>query len=244
LLKLIHSEPDHAPNILGCGLALGTEVIMTGLKRVVLLLFLFAFLSPAWASERVIVADFSSDIGNGGNPSGWQLHEKIGKADYKVIQDSGISALRLRSEETSFAFQKALDVNPQLFPVLSWKWKVTKLPDGGDFRRSSADDQAAQIFLAFSNRKTIAYIWDTTAPEGSVDNASAIPFVSIKAIVVRSGPNDAGKWITETRNVWEDYRTLFGDEPPVLAGIRIQINSQHTATSGESFFADLVFQRN
>jgi len=244
LLKLIHTGSDHAPDKLGCGLALGTEVIMTGLKRVLLLLIIFAFLSPVWASERVIVADFSTDLGNGGNPSGWQLHEKTGKADYKVIQDSGVSALRLRSEETSFSLQKAVDINPQLYPVLSWKWKVTKLPGGGDFRRSNADDQAAQIFLAFSNRKTIAYIWDTTAPAGSVDNASGIPFVSVKAIVVRSGSNDAGRWITETRNVWEDYRTLFGDEPPVLAGIRIQINSQHTATSGESFFADLVFQRN
>jgi len=244
LLKLIHTEPDHAPCRLGCGLALGTEVIMRGLKRVVLFLFLFGFLSTAWASERVIIADFSSDLGNGGQPSGWQLKEKKGKADYTIIRDSGVPALRLRSEETSFALQKAVDINPQLYPVLSWKWKVTKLPDGGDFRKSNTDDQAAQIFLAFSNRKTIAYIWDTTAPAGSVDKASGIPFVSVKAIVVRSGSNDAGRWITETRNVCEDYKSLFGDEPPVLAGIRIQINSQHTATSGESFFADLVFQRN
>jgi len=244
LLKLIHTEPDHAPRKLGSGLALGTEVIMRGLKRVILFLFLFGFLSSAWASERVIVADFSSDLGNGGHPAGWQVHEKKGKADYTVIQESGISALRLRSEETSFALQKAVDINPLLYPVLSWKWKVTKLPDGGDFRKSNADDQAAQLFLAFSNRKTIAYIWDSTAPAGSVENGSGSPFVSVKAVVVRSGPDDAGRWITETRNVWEDYKTLFGDEPPVLAGIRIQINSQHTATSGESFFADLVFQRN
>ena len=217
---------------------------MRGLKRVVLFLLLFAFLPPAWASERVIVADFSSDLGNGGHPAGWQVQEKKGKADYTIIQDSGIPALRLRSEETSFALQKALDLNPLLYPVLSWKWKVTKLPDGGDFRKSDADDQAAQLFLAFSNRKTIAYIWDTTAPAGSVEDVSGIPFVSIKTVVVRSGLDDAGRWITETRNVCDDYKTFFGEEPPVLAGIRIQINSQHTASSGESFFADLVFQRN
>jgi len=217
---------------------------MGGLKTVLIFLFLSSFLSSAWASERVIVADFSSDLGNGGQPSGWELKEKKGKADYTVLQDGGIPALRLRSEETSFALQKAIDINTLSYPVLSWKWKVTKLPEGGDFRKSNADDQAAQIFLAFSNRKTIAYIWDSTAPAGSVDSASGIPFVNIKAIVVRSGPDDAGRWITETRNVWQDYRALFGDEPPVLAGIRIQINSQHTASSGESFFADLVFQKN
>ena len=244
LLKLDHTEPDHAPGKLGSGLVLGTEVIMRGLKGFVLFLFLLGVISSAWASERVIVADFSGDLGNGGQPAGWQLHEKKGKADCAVIQDSGLPALRLRSEETSFALQKAVDINPLLYPVLSWKWKVTKLPQGGDFRKSAADDQAAQIFLAFSNRKTIAYLWDSTAPAGSVDSASGVPFVNIKAIVIRSGPDEAGRWITETRNVMEDYRTLFGDEPPVLAGIRIQINSQHTSSSGESFFADLVFQKN
>ncbi len=217
---------------------------MRGLKRVLFFFFLFGFLSSAWASERVIVADFSADLGNGGHPSGWQLIEKTGKADFGVVHESGIPALRLRSEETSFALQKAIDINPLLYPLVSWKWKVTKLPDGGDFRKSKADDQAAQIFLAFSNRKTIAYIWDTTAPVGSVEDAPGFPFVRVKAVVVRSGPEDAGRWITETRNVWEDYKALFGDEPPVVAGIRIQINSQHTATSGESFFADVVFQTN
>lgn len=167
---------------------------MRGLRRFVFFLFLFSFLSSAWASERVIVADFSNDLGNGGHPSGWEVREKKGKADYTVLQDSGIPALRLRSEETSFALQKALDINPLLYPVLSWKWKVTKLPQGGDFRKSNADDQAAQIFLAFSNRKTIAYIWDSTAPAGLVDSASGIPFVSIKTVVIRSGSDDAGKF--------------------------------------------------
>jgi hypothetical protein len=224
------------------GLALGTEVIIMGLKKGLVLFFLFAFLSSAWASEQVIVADFSSALGNGGHLADWQLVEKTGKADYKVVRDSGIPALRLRSEETSFALQKAVDINPLLYPVLSWKWKVTKLPDGGDFRKSNTDDQAAQIFVAFSNRKTIAYIWDTTAPPGSVDDAPGFPFVRVKAIVVRSGSAEAGRWITETRNVVEDYKAVFGNEPPELAGIRIQINSQHTATSGESYFADVVFQ--
>lgn len=217
---------------------------MRGLKRLAFFVSLFGVLSSAWASERVVVADFSRDLGNGGHPAGWQLREKKGKADCAVLQDGDISALRLRSEVTSFALQKAIDVNPLLYPVLSWKWKVTKLPQGGDFRKSNADDQAAQIFLAFSNRKTIAYIWDSTAPAGSVEDTCGIPFVSVKTLVVRSGPDQAGRWITETRNVMEDYKTLYGDEPPVLSGIRIQINSQHTASSGESFFADLVFLKN
>jgi hypothetical protein len=127
--------------------------------------------------------------------------------------------------------------------MLSWKWKVTKLPAGGDFRKPNMDDQAAQLFLAFSDAKIILYVWDTNAPQGLTENVLATPFVTIKAIVLRSGDMETGRWITETRNAYQDYKRLFDREPPPVVGMRIQINSQHTDTSAESYFADVVFKR-
>jgi hypothetical protein len=198
---------------------------------------------PTWALQDVVIADFSTGVDKDGVPFGWQLKERSGKADFSIVKEGAIHALHLRSNETSYALQKPVDVDPQKYPVLSWKWKVTELPEGGDFRRSKTDDQAAQLFVAFSDRKVIAYIWDSSAPRGLMEDACALPFVSIKAIVVRSGPGETGKWITETRNTNEDYIKLFGGEPPKIGGVRIQINSQHTESSGESFFADVVFRR-
>ena len=89
------------------------------------------------------------------------------------------------------------------------------------------------------------YIWDTTAPQGLIQDAPAPFFMSIKAVVVRSGSAELGKWITESRNVYEDYKKLFGNsgKPPVVSGMRLQINSQHTKTSAESYFSELVFQK-
>ena len=199
--------------------------------------------APAWGFQHVVVADFSSGVDENGVPAGWQLKERSGKADFSIIKESGIHALHLRSEDTSYALQKSVNVDPHTYPLLSWKWKVTQLPEGGDFRISETDDQAAQLFVAFSNRKVIAYIWDSNAPQGLVEDACELPFVTIKAIVVRSGPRETGRWISETRNVHDDYVKLFGHEPPNIGGIRIQINSQHTETSGESFFADVVFRK-
>ncbi|MBL7212925.1 MAG: DUF3047 domain-containing protein [Desulfobacteraceae bacterium] len=211
--------------------------------RSLLFCILLVSLTPAWASQSVVVADFSAGVNKDGVPQGWQLKEKAGNADFAVVRDGLITALRLRSQDTSFALQRAVDVNPQSYPLISWKWKVTKLPEGGDCRNSKTDDQAAQLFLAFSNANVISYIWDTTAPHGLVEDTWSFPFVTVKAIVLRSGHSETGKWVTETRNAYEDYRELFGHEPPGVAGIRIQINSQHTETSGESFFADVIFKR-
>ena len=200
-------------------------------------------LVPAWAMTYIIIADFSAGLDARGIPSGWQLKEKAGKADLAVVKEGKLHALHLRSADSSFSLQKTVDVDIRRYPVLSWKWKVTELPPKGDFRKSNTDDQAAQLFVAFSWNKAIVYIWDTTAPQGFVGEAAAPMMMTIKAIVVRSGAADTGKWITETRNVFEDYRQLFGQEPPPVGGIRIQINSQHTNSTAESYFAEVSFKK-
>lgn len=198
---------------------------------------------PAMAAEELVIADFSSGAGAPGVPPGWQVKEKAGKADFAVVKDEGINAVRLRSADTSFSLQKEVKIDLRKYPVVSWKWKVTKLPVKGDFRKPAADDQAAQLFLAFSRTRAIVYAWDTSAPRGAMGDAAAPFFMSIKAVILRSGTEGMGTWITETRNVYDDYRKLFNEEPGEIAGVRIQINSQHTGTSAESWFADVVFRK-
>ncbi len=216
---------------------------MTSFALNILTAAVLFFSLPAWAEDRVVIADFSSGVNSAGVPNGWQVKEKSGKADFAVVKDEGISAVRLRSAKTSFSLQKEVHVDLKQFPILTWKWKVTKLPAGGDFRESDTDDQAAQLFLAFSKTRAIVYIWDTTAPQGTMGKAAAPFFMSIKAVVVRSGMTGTGAWITETRNVYDDYRRLFGEEPGEVGGVRMQINSQHTGTSAESYFADVAFKK-
>jgi hypothetical protein len=213
-----------------------------GLTRSLLICIMLGWFGVVSASRGLVVADFSAGLGRDGVPPGWEVNEKAGKADYSVVKEGNIHALRLRSAGTSFSLQKPVDVDPRQFPVLSWKWKVTKLPYGGDVRKADADDQAAQLFIAFANSNVISYIWDTNAPQGLVEGTWVPPFLAIKTVVVRSGHDNEGKWLTETRNAYVDYRHLFGEEPPKIAGLRLQINSQHTDSSGESYFADVVFR--
>ena len=195
------------------------------------------------AEDTIMITDFSSGVDAQGIPVGWELKEKSGKADFSTEKDDGLAVLHLRSNDTSFSIQRSVTVDLRRYPLLTWKWKVTKLPLGGDFRRSKTDDQAAQLFLAFTKTKAIVYIWDTTAPQGLMEDAPAPFFMNIKAVVVRSGAAETGRWIREMRNVYEDYRRLFGEEPPAVGGVRLQINSQHTGTSAESYFADVMFKK-
>lgn len=212
------------------------------IRSLFLMLGMIFLAHTATAQDRLVIADFSAGVDGQGVPKGWMVKEKSGKADFAVLKEGDLHALALRSADTSFSVQKEVSIDVKRYPVLAWKWKVTRLPKGGDFRRSATDDQAAQLFLAFSKTRAIVYIWDTGAPQGLMEDAPAPPFMTIKAVVMRSGTADLGTWINETRNVYDDYRKLFGEEPPAVRGVRLQINSQHTETSAESYFADVEFK--
>ena len=199
-------------------------------------------LVPGWGlgAQEVIVVDFSREKDK--VPQGWELFENEGKADLGLVSDTVGQVLRLRSASSSFAIQKAVDIDLRQTPILAWQWKVAELPKGGNFFASSTDDQAAQLVLAFSWRRFITYIWDSTAPAGTMADAPSPALRSVKAVVVRSGETNKGAWITETRNVREDYKRLFGEEAEKVVGVRIQINSQHTKSQAESFWRSVTFR--
>jgi hypothetical protein len=173
-------------------------------------------------------------------PSDWMIKVTHGRPEISVCGD-GDSCLHLKSVRSSFGLEHKVDVEPSQLPWLAWKWKVSQLPAGADFRHAATDDQAAQILVAFDDKRILTYIWDTTAPKGALQSASSIPFVRIFAVVVRSGSAEANQWVNESRNVAADYERAYGKPAPRVKGLRLQINSQHTGTVAESYFGEVGF---
>jgi hypothetical protein len=62
-------------------------------------------------------------------------------------------------------------------------------------------------------------------------------------VVVESGDTHAGRWVEERRNVREDYRLLFGAEPPEISGVAIMTDSDNTGESATAWYGDIVFHR-
>ena len=93
------------------------------------------------------------------------------------------------------------------------------MPTRGDFRHFWSDDQAAQVLVAFDDRHVLIYIWDTTEPQRTMENASSPPLMHICAIVCRSGMADANRWVAESHNVGADYLKAFGKLAPPGEGV-------------------------
>ena len=166
---------------------------------------------------------------------------------WQVVDDAGGQVIKLRSDSSSLSLEKSILVDLKQTPYLEWEWKVTILPKEGTFTAAESDDQAAQLLVTFSKslferRKVITYLWDSTAPKGTMAEAPAAPlFLNIKAVVVESGDSHMGKWVLEKRNLVEDFRMLFGTAPEQVIGLRIQINSQHTQSDAEAFWKTIRF---
>ena len=63
----------------------------------------------------------------------------------------------------------------------------------------------------------------------------------MRYFVLQSGTGKLDQWTWETRNVYEDYKKLFGEEPTEVGGVLLYINTQHTQSSAEIEYGDLFF---
>lgn len=140
--------------------------------RWVLLLFALAPIAVrAWPAMSVVVLG-GANYEPGRIPPDWQVREHAGSA--RVTGCAGKEALcvHLVSDNSSFSLERRVDVNLRELPYLEWSWKVTQIPEAGDFRKGSRDDQAAQLLVAVSDHRVLSYIWDSNAPKGTMQGAS------------------------------------------------------------------------
>jgi outer membrane protein OmpA-like peptidoglycan-associated protein len=100
--------------------------------------------------------------------------------------------------------------------------------------------------LAITNTPVIGYVWDNEAPKGWSGRSPQLGGDKLRYIVLRNRTDQTGKWYTERRNLYKDYKKLFGDikggEPQGLTtGLQIYINSQHTKSPADSLIGEIYF---
>ena len=187
--------------------------------------------------------------GKTGIPDGWKGQNwGSPKYDFRIATQGGRKGINLKSANDSSTISKEVKVDVKTWPVLQWSWQAVTLPKGGDARKSATDDEAAQIYVTFPRfpqavrSRIISYIWDTTAPVGSVFKSEKTGLVTY--VVVRSGPTDLGKWLTESRNVLDDYKKVYGEAPGEDVGaISVAIDSNDTNSTAECYVGEIFFRK-
>jgi hypothetical protein len=181
-------------------------------------------------------------------PPAWEAKRFAGRIQFELGRDDGRPVFRLASRASSFALHRDVAVDLEQFPILTWSWKVTRLPPRGDVRDQHTNDQAAQVYLIFprspsprTRSDVLGYVWDSQAPVGLT--AVNHQWGNVRVFVLQSGERRAGTWIREERNVRQDYIALFGTAPPLAGKLALMTDSDQTRSQSEAFFGELTFQR-
>jgi hypothetical protein len=216
-----------------------------------LALALVLSLATVAGAADVTVEDWSQQtLGHKGVPAGWKSQNwGSPRYDFAIVANEGGKALHLKSANEGSTIVKDVKgkVNLKETPILEWTWKVTALPKGANSCKKATDDQAAQVFVAWPRfpeavrSRIIGYVWDSTAPVGTICKSEKSGTVTY--VVLRSGPAELGKWLTERRNVVEDFRKVYNDDLEPPGAVSVAIDSNDTQSTSESFVGPIFFRR-
>ena len=168
------------------------------------------------ATHRKVVEQFSSDSQKGEVIDGWKEKSFVGLTRYHIVEEGGNHVLHARADSASSGLFKKVRFDPEDWPYLSWRWKVTRMPEKGDERYKKTDDYGARVYVVFPRflwwkSKTISYIWARHLPKEASCPNPWLPKNEMM-LAVESGKDSLGFWLVEKRNVYEDFRKLFGTE--------------------------------
>jgi hypothetical protein len=199
-------------------------------------------------------------------PDGWKplTFKNIPKlTTYELVRDGERVVVKASSDASASGLTKEVKINPKEFPIVRWQWKVDNLLKTSDATRKDGDDYPARLYITFEYNPdkvsfgkklkykagqvlfgdipigAISYVWERKAPIGAVIDNAYTDFV--KMVVVESGPQKIGVWVDESRNIYEDYKNAFGEEPPLINGVAIMSDTDNTKERVTAYYGDIVF---
>lgn len=214
------------------------------------------------------VGKFSASRPGSAQTDGWKplMFKKIPKPTaYQLVSDGSAVVVKATSEAAASGLTKEVKIDPSIFPVVQWRWKVENLLVRSDVTRKSGDDYPARLYITFEydpdkvsfGRKlkysagralfgeipiaALNYIWDTKTPLGTVVDNAYTDFA--KMIVVESGAEKVGVWVEESRNVYQDYKQAFGEDPSFINGVAIMTDTDNTKERAVAYYGDIRFVR-
>ncbi len=199
-------------------------------------LLVIAVQSSAWASE-ILLDDYKVGL----SPK-W--HEKClaGKTSYEVVQEDGQAYIKATSRSAASALYYKIEYDAKEYPIITWRWKVANVLTKGNALEKKGHDFAARVMVIFPatvpwKSQALSYSWANRLPVGSVAPNPYLP--GANTIVLKSGPTQTGQWFEESRNIVEDFRRCFGQDPPQVGAIAIMTDTDNTCEEAMAWYGPI-----
>jgi len=229
------------------------------------LLALLQLASPLAVAESVWVGRFAA--AESAIPAPWQVEQidpRVPPTHYGLRHWEGVQAIEARASKSMALLARPLRIDLEKTPILCWQWRIDAPLVTADMSRKSGDDYAARVYLTFAippaqlgfaTRAKLAlarsiygdqvpdaalnYVWDNRHPVGTLQHNTYSD--RARMLVVRTGAASAGRWVTERRNVVEDFQRAFGPLDKQLQALVLASDTDNTGEEAHAGFADFRF---
>ncbi|HYC54191.1 MAG TPA: DUF3047 domain-containing protein [Candidatus Binatia bacterium] len=169
-------------------------------------------------------------------PRNWHYLWFLGRSDIYRERDGCISC-NTHANVGILQTETPAELTPQT--RLIWDWKVDELPS--EFAEDAvATHDYMSIAVEFSDGRDITYYWSNRLPP---EMGYWCPLDGWKDrefhVVLRSGPIGLGEWLSESRNLYDDYRRYIGDAPSRIVRVWLIANSLFQRRAGACTYRNI-----
>jgi hypothetical protein len=172
----------------------------------------------------------------------WQHRYLTRHTEYARVLEDGNPVMEAVSRHAASFLLAPAPFDPAQYQMISWRWTVLEPLEHENLHEKSGSDTAARIGVIFDSaafswrKKTINYVWSSALPAGTEVFSAYTKYVGM--IVIRDA-SDVGQWQSESRNLVDDYRRLFSEDPPAGQAVAIMTDSDNSHGTARARFDDI-----
>ena len=198
--------------------------------------------------------------------STWQPFELPGKPSthYAAQRADGRWVVHAQAQRSASMYRRSVRIEPEQLGNVAFSWKVRALNADADVRDVDTEDAVVRVLLAFDGDRsrlsprnrmmfdlmqgltgepppyaTLMYVWD---PQAEPDAVVLNPRTDrIRKIVLESGTQHLGQWREYRRDIREDFRRAFGEDPGALIGVALMTDADNTQGRAEAWYGEVRF---
>jgi len=223
------------------------------------------FAAAAWAAGPPEIPRFSTGKAGGPPPAEWKhlpLASFKNNTEYSLVVEDGVVVVRAVAHNSASFLATPTDFDPHEFPMLSWRWKVTQGIPTANSAEQSKEDSPVRVMVAFDGDvsklpvkdrfaasaaksisgqalpyATLMYIWGEKVPVDSITPSSRSS--RIKMLAVAADDQGIGRWQSYTRNLVDDFKRAFGEEPGKVISLQILSDTDNTGADAQAYYGDI-----
>lgn len=191
-------------------------------------------------ADSVLLEDFEALHSGQSPPRGWRARYFAADAGnpYRLAAEKGERFLRAEASGENVMLYREIRWNIEDFPILGWRWRIRKIPEGADERVESRADNAAGVYLSFRRKwglvpETVKFVFSDVLEPGAAFRRGGIGMPWTVVVDSEAVEVDPTQWRQITVDVREIYRRTFGGEPGDRA-IGLAVLTDANSVGGES----------